>query len=191
MTGGWAALALVAALGTADAHQPPARPSSLAASRTTPALRHATHLSTLRLVVEGRSLTGRIRLFRDDLEAVLRKQARSDTLSLREGALAEALMTRYLASALVVTGSSDGPAASFRVTAAGLERDLVSKQDVVWYVIEASLPTAPRLLDLQNRLLADEFEDQQNIVTVLRLPEDERTTLYFTGTARRAQSLRW
>lgn len=150
---------------------------------------HNTHLSTLRLVVEGTTISGRVRLFRDDLEAALRKFPRAQALTLKEGALADSLVNLYVGRTLAL--AADGTPVPLHVTSSGIERDALSKQDVAWYILEAEVKAPPRAVTILDRMLCEEFDDQQNIVTLLALPQDRRTTLYFTTGDQKAQTLRW
>jgi len=187
MTFGGAALLLAALAAPTGA----VRPASLPHRAPSPvaAAAHNMHLSTLRLAIEGTAVTGRLRLFRDDLEAALRTLPRAATLTLREGALADSLVALYVGRTLTIT--ADGTPAAFRITSSGLERDALSKQDVAWYILEATLPRAPRALAVLDRMLFERFPDQQNIVSVLKLPQDDRATLYFITGDAGAQTLRW
>ncbi len=48
-----------------------------------------------------------------------------------------------------------------------------------WYVIELRAPTPIRSLAIRVGLLFEHFADQRNVVTVTRLPGNERRSLYF------------
>lgn len=170
----------------------PARPAVAGSPRAVVAVpaaaraAHNTHLSVTRLVVEGTAVTARIRFFRDDLEAGLNAGG-GTRVALRAEMLAERLVTQYVARTLTVT--ADGVPVTLAVTSAGLERDAPSKEEVAWYILEGTVRAAPRQLSVLNAALFDQFPDQQNIVSILRLPGDARATLYFIAGDRKAQVL--
>jgi hypothetical protein len=61
-----------------------------------------------------------------------------------------------------------------------MEKDEVA-ENVVWYVLEGAVARTPTRLTILNGLLFEVYGDQQNIVQLLRLPGEERRTLYFTA----------
>ncbi|MBK9068560.1 MAG: hypothetical protein IPL76_17060 [Gemmatimonadetes bacterium] len=150
-----------------------------------PARAHDTHVSHTRMVLEGRTVALRVRLFHDDLERGLQRFAGDSTLRVTAAAPAESLFTAYAARTFVL--EVDGRRVPLSVTAAGLERDEAAEQ-VVWYVMEGALPGPARKVTLLDGLLFEVFPDQQNIVQLLRLPADRRQTLYFTARDPRPQT---
>ena len=150
-----------------------------------PARAHDTHVSHTRMVLEGRTVALRVRLFHDDLERGLQRFAGDSTLRVTAAAPAESLFTAYAARTFVL--EVDGRRVPLSVTAAGLERDEAAQQ-VVWYVMEGALPGPARKVTLLDGLLFEVFPDQQNIVQLLRLPADRRQTLYFTARDPRPQT---
>jgi hypothetical protein len=53
--------------------------------------------------------------------------------------------------------------------------------------VELDAPRPVARLALRNTLMFDVFRDQQNIVTVLRMPGERRTTLFFAAGEDREQ----
>jgi len=136
------------------------------------------------MVLEGRSVALRIRLFHDDLQRALGRFAGDTTLRLTPAGLQDSLFTAYVARTFRL--EADGRPVSLRVTASSTERDQVAEL-VVFYVLEGELPRAPDRLRLRHGVLCEVFDDQQNIIEVLRLPDNRRRTLYFTARDQRPQ----
>jgi hypothetical protein len=59
----------------------------------------------------------------------------------------------------------------------------------VWYVLEGALQQPAQRIVVLNGLLFEVFADQQNILQLLRLPQDQRRTLYFTASDPREQRI--
>ncbi|MFZ5623388.1 MAG: DUF6702 family protein, partial [Gemmatimonadota bacterium] len=169
-------LAAVLVLSTgsvASAAEPlPALPPSRLAAR------HDTHVSHARCAVEAASVVCRVRLFRDDLELALRAARRDHALALTPAARQDSAFQAYAATRLVFT--ADGVRLSGRVIESGVEVDQ-AKQQVAWYTLEFTAPRPVRTLIARNTLLFDAFNAQQNIMQLLKLPENRRQTLYFAA----------
>lgn len=153
-----------------------AAPSAEGAARGA-AERHAVHLSHTRLVVEGGEVVCRVRLFRDDAERALRAFTGDQSLGIGTPA-ADSAFARYFAARFALT--ADGARLAGRLTAAGSERD-PGGYEMRWYVVELTAPRPPRRLALRNTLLFEAFRDQQNVVAVLRMPGERRSTMYFAA----------
>ena len=149
---------------------------------------HDIHASHTRIVFEGRTVALRVRLFHDDLQLALRAFARRAGLELTQADRADSLFAAYFAK--VVRFEVDGKVPAFRVTASAAEPDQVAGM-VVWYVLEGEVAGMPSRVTMLNALLFEAFDDQQNIVQILRMPEEERRTLYFTAREPKAQDLRF
>jgi hypothetical protein len=143
-----------------------------------PASVHDLHLSHTRMVLEERAVVLRIRLFHDDLQQALRRFSGDSTLRLTADHRADSLFGAYAARALRL--EADGRPVPLTVSGSGTEQDQAA-QEVVWYVLEGGLERSASQLMVLNGVLFELFRDQQNIVQLLRLPEDRRRTLYFTA----------
>ena len=140
--------------------------------------RHEVHLSHTRLVVDGRVVSGRIRLFHDDTEAVLQRfTGRADLRVTASNAQREAFQ-RYIDSTLVVTAG--GTRLRPRVVDAGPDPD-VSTAPMWWYALEYRAPSAVKGLAIRHVLMFEQFANQRNILTVLTRPGDRRFSLYFAA----------
>jgi hypothetical protein len=118
-----------------------------------------------------------VRLFADDVERALRAFTGDASLAIGTPA-ADSAFARYFAARFALT--ADGARLAGRLTAAGGERD-PGGYAMRWYVVELTAPRPPKRLALRNALLTDAFRDQQNVVAVLRMPGERRSTLYFAG----------
>jgi hypothetical protein len=135
-------------------------------------------------VLEGTTVALRIRVFHDDLTLALRQFGGRPDLEITPEARADSLFGVYFAR--VVRLEADGRPMALRVTASAMEKDEVA-ENVVWYVLEGTIPHVARRLSVLNGLLFEIFDDQQNIMQLLRLPGGERQTLYFTAREPTAQ----
>ena len=149
---------------------------------------HDVHASHTRVVFEGRTVALRVRLFHDDLQLALREFAGRADMELTAADRADSLFAAYFAK--TVRLEADGTVPAFRVTASAAEPDQVAGM-VVWYVLEAQVAATPSRLTMLNALLFEVFDDQQNIVQVLRLPGEDRRTLYFNAREPQTQALRF
>jgi hypothetical protein len=50
-----------------------------------------------------------------------------------------------------------------------------------WYVVQFTARQPVRRLAISNQLLFEVFRDQQNLVTILKAPGDNRWSLYFAA----------
>jgi hypothetical protein len=138
------------------------------------------------MVVEGTTVACRVRLFKDDLERALKVESGRPALRITAVDRADSAFAKYYARAMAI--SADGRPVVLHVTGSGTEKDEAA-QEVVWYLLAGSLPAPVRQLTVLDGLLFDYFRDQQNILLLLRLPEDRRQTLYFVASDPREQRL--
>jgi hypothetical protein len=141
-------------------------------------LLHDVHVSHTRLVLEGTTVALRVRLFHDDLTLALQRFSGRPDLQITPEVRADSVFGAYFAR--MVKLEADGQRLSLRVTASAMEKDEVA-ENVVWYVLEGAVARTPTRLTILNGLLFEVYGDQQNIVQLLRLPGEERRTLYFTA----------
>lgn len=140
--------------------------------------RHEIHLSHTRLVVEGTTVVGRIRLFHDDTEAVLQRlTGRADLRVTAANPQLEAFQ-RYIDSTMTLVAG--GTRLRPRVVDAGPDPD-VSTAPMWWYALEYRAPRAVQGLAIRHVLMFEQFANQRNILTVLTRPGDRRFSLYFAA----------
>ena len=153
-----------------------------------PAVLHDVHISHTRMVIEGTTIACRVRVFHDDLQAALRVEGRDSTLKVSSEDRADRLFERYFGAHVRL--ESDGRPVRLSVSASGTEQDPASQQ-VVWYVLEGTLDRPVDRIVMQQGLFFELFRDQQNIVQLLRMPGEERRTLYFTALDPRDQTVQF
>jgi hypothetical protein len=149
-----------------------------------PSALHDIHLTHTRMVVEGKAVVCRIRVFRDDAEIALRQFVGNPAFTLTGQARADSLFGAYASRHLRVRSGAD--TLRFRVTASGSEHDQ-DAQEVIWYILESEAPRPIARLGVLNGLMFELYRDQQNLMQVLRQPAGERRTLYFASTDPREQ----
>lgn len=152
-----------------------------------PPARHDVHVSHTRLVVEGATLAAQVRLFRDDLEKTFAARTGRAAYDAAREPGRDSLLAAYLDERFVL--EVDGVRLRGVVEGAGIERDR-DQQDVVWVLVAYAARGPASSLRLRNVIFMETWGDQQNIVQVLRLPSEERRTLYFAPGDARAQELR-
>jgi hypothetical protein len=133
--------------------------------------RHDLHVSSTRIVVDGASVIARMRIFRDDLAKATGRELASD-------AAGQAAFGKYLAAHFTIRG--DGVPLSGQVMDAGAEAD-DGGEKMFWYVVQFTARQPVRRLAISNQLLFELFRDQQNLVTILKAPGDNRWSLYFAA----------
>ncbi len=141
---------------------------------------HDLHLTYSRIVVDGDRVTCRVRLFKDDLQRALK--------SVAIDSLTDSLFTAYFNARVVLT--SAGATLKARVTASGRDSD-TTDPEMWWFRLEAVAPQPLATLSLRLGLLFELYADQRNLVTVIKMPGEERRSLYFTASDRREQQIRW
>lgn len=147
---------------------------------------HDLHLTHTRMVIEGKTIACRIRLFKDDLEKALRLYAALPNFHLTAESRADSLFGAYFAKSVLL--EADGKRLALRVSSSGTEKD-PSAQEVVWYVLEGESPATFTRLGMLNGLMFEMFRDQQNLVQLLREPGGVRKTLYFVATDPKEQTV--
>ena len=131
--------------------------------------RHDIHVTHTRLILDGAHVVARIRWFRDDLERALGRPVGEVTAS-------RAALAAYLTSHFRVR--ADGVILVCRIEDDAADVD-PGGEAVWWAIIQCDAASDVRTLGLTNTLLFERFRDQQNLVTVIKAPEDQRRALYF------------
>jgi hypothetical protein len=131
--------------------------------------RHDVHVTHTRLVLDGVHVVARIRWFRDDLERALGRPLGATPES-------RAALTAYLADHFRVR--ADGSPLTCRIEDDAADQD-PNGEPVWWAIIQCDAARDIARLGLTNTLLFEQFRDQQNLVTVINAPDDQRRALYF------------
>lgn len=120
---------------------------------------HPVHLSSTRLDLrrDRPRLEVQVRSFTDDLEeAITRETGTRLRIAAVADAATDSLVARHLRGRLVIR--TDGRAVALRYV--GYER----VEDAVEAYFEAGLPEVPGAVEVDQRLLLDQFSDQQNLL---------------------------
>lgn len=169
-------LALAALAPGATAPPRDAPPGGPPASTGCPAAAaHDLHVSYADMAMEGSVIAGRIRLFKDDLERALGQRLHADAFTLRPGAAADALVLGYLRQNLTL--QVDGTVLEPVILQSG--EDLLDRGPVWWVLVQYEAPAPIEELRVRNTLLFDVFDDQRNIMKLVRFPEETPRTFYF------------
>lgn len=141
---------------------------------------HDVHLTYSRMVVDGASVTCRVRLFKDDLDKALQSSGPAATT--------DSLFAAYFNAH--VSMSSAGQRLTGRVLQSGRDPD-VTDQEMWWFQIEASAARPITTLTLRIALFFELYRDQKNLVTLLKMPGEERRSLLFAGGESKDQVITW
>lgn len=149
---------------------------------------HEVHLSYTRMVVDGASVVCRVRLFKDDIEGALQRHTSSPAFRLASAPAADSIFAAYFNAHVIMTSS--GRRLSGRVVQSGIDAG-VADEPMWWYVVELPAPATVRELSIRIGLLFERFSDQKNVVTVLKMPKEERYSLYFAADDDKEQVLKF
>ena len=146
----------------------------------------------------------RLRFFQDDLAEGLRRMEGDARLSVRVDPLTDSLVTAYVNRHFVVRtneaaeaveeadGSPDSqgsdPTAPLpgAIVASGEEMD--GSEPVWWYVFQYVSPEPVRLLDVDDNLLHELFDDQRNITRILHTATNKYQMYYSVAGAAETQT---
>lgn len=155
---------------------------AFAPAPASPALpRHDIHVSHTRLVLDGTHVVARVRVFRDDLAKAL-------GAPVEKNAATRAAFEQYLGAHFLVR--ADGVRLACRIEDDDADAD-PNGEAVWWAIVQCDAAAPVRTLGLVNDLFFETFRDQQNLVTVIKAPEDERRALYFQAGDRKEQTVRF
>lgn len=176
-TGGTATPAPVPtrALNTAVSPAPTRAPTPAVAPAPAPAP-HDLHIVYGDFGVEGRTIAGRLRFFKHDLERALGGLLRADAVALTPGPEGEALVLRYLEGRFRIT--IDGTEVQPEVLESG--EDEMDREPAFYIVLRYRAPSDVVDFSVRNTLLFELHEDQRNVFKVIRFPEETPAEVYFT-----------
>ncbi len=140
-----------------------------------PAAAHNFHVSYGKMAVQGRAATLMVRFFRDDLEKTLADATGAPSYDMKADTDVETQFLAYFQQHLVI--EAGGVALVPRIIGSG------EQEKMWWYRLRYDAPVELATFTVRNTLLFDTFEDQRNIVNVMRFPEEKTETLYFTDGA--------
>jgi hypothetical protein len=166
----FAPILLILTLGSAPEAEPVARAGTAAHTGPVP---HDFHVTYSRLAVEDNMAVVRIRLFKDDLNQALSSRERRDVF-VDTSPASDSLFQTYFNEQFVM--SSNDEIMPGRIVGSGEE--VVGNEPMWWYLFEFNASQIIDELDISQRILSEEFEDQKNIVQVQHFPSEKVYSLY-------------
>ena len=149
---------------------------------------HDTHLTYSRIVVNGASIVLRVRVFQDDLELALRHWSGRPNVVATSTPAVDSLFAAYWHTTTRVT--ADGATLRGRVLKSGADSgDTEAK--MFWYEIQFLAAKPMRQLSVHIGLFFEQFRDQRNIVSLIRMPGGERESMYFAAGDKREVVVKW
>jgi hypothetical protein len=136
---------------------------------------HDLHATYGNLGVEGAVAILQVRIFQNDLEEALRRFHGREDLRLDVTPEVDALFLSYLARKFIL--EVGGNPLEGRIVGSG--DDALDREPVWWYQVRYTAPEPIRSARITNTLLFDIFDDQSNVLRVVRFPEETRRAYYF------------
>jgi hypothetical protein len=136
---------------------------------------HDLHVSYGNLGVEGNTAILQIRIFKDDLEEALRRMEGLGAVRLEVSPAMDALSLRYLSGHFVL--EVDGNPLKGQIIGSG--EDELDREPVWWYQIRYEAKDPIRSARITNTVLFEIFDDQSNVLRVVRFPEGNRQAFFF------------
>ncbi len=137
--------------------------------------RHDLHVSYGNLGVEGSTAILQLRVFKDDLAEALRRMEGLEAVQLEVSPEIDALSLRYLSERFVL--EVDGTALSGQIIGSG--EDELDREPVWWYQIQFEAPEPIRSARITNTVLFEIFNDQSNVLRVVKFPQEDRQAFFF------------
>jgi hypothetical protein len=138
--------------------------------------RHDLHVSYGNLGLEGTTAILQVRIFKDDLEEALRRFDDREAFLLEVTPEMDALFLRYLAERFRL--EVEGEVLPGRILGSGY--DELDREPVWWYQVAYQLPGPFKGAQVTNTILMEVFDDQSNVLRVVRFPEETRRAYYFS-----------
>ena len=154
----------------------------------TPPPPHDMHLTYSRIVVDGRTIVCRVRLFHDDLELALRKHSGRTRTVVGATPAVDSIFASYFNASTSFT--ADGTRLRGRVRLSGEDHD-ATDQRMWWYEVELPATRPIRRLTIRMGLMFDVFGDQRNIVTLVKMPGADRYSLLFAAGDNKEETITW
>lgn len=138
--------------------------------------RHDLHVSYGNLGLEGTTAILQIRIFKDDLEEALQEFEGKGSFLLDVTPEIDALFLRYLSENFLL--EVEGKTLPGRILGSGY--DEMDREPVWWYQVAYDLPGPFEGARVTNTVLMEIFDDQSNVLRVVRFPEETRRAYYFS-----------
>lgn len=134
---------------------------------------HDFHVSYSRLAVEGSMAVVRIRLFKDDLGQALAQREGRDVM-VDVSPEQDSLFTAYFNDSFILRAGNE--TLSGKLVGSGEE--VVGNEPMWWYLLEFQAAETIDELLVDQRILAEVFDDQKNIVQIQHFPSEKTYSLY-------------
>lgn len=138
-------------------------------------LPHDLHVSYGNLGVEGTTAILQLRVFKDDLAEAIRRMEGLEAVQLEVSPAMDALSLRYLSGRFIL--EVEGSALEGQIIGSG--EDELDREPVWWYQIRFEAPKPIRSARITNTVLFEIFDDQSNVLRVVRFPEEDRQAFFF------------
>ena len=146
------------------------------------------HLTYSRVVVDGASIVVRVRVFQDDLERALRQWSGRKDLVVTSTAIIDSLFATYWNATTRIT--ADGVRLHGRVLKSGADSAETDPR-MWWYEVQLAAPRPAREVLLHIGLFFEQFRDQRNIVSLIRMPDGARASIYFAAGDKKDVVVKW
>lgn len=141
---------------------------------------HPLHLSTTYVAIDDEAVFLRVRLFKNDLESALAAASGLESLDLSPTPAHDSLFLAYFTRAFELR--FDGETVAPVLTASGEdETTRVGDERIWWAELRYDTPDGVDALSIRARQLFEWFDDQRNVVRVLRTSTGKQKTLYFAA----------
>jgi len=138
-------------------------------------LPHDLHVTYGNLGVEGATAILQVRIFRNDLEEALRRLSPGGVVEMEVSPDVDALFLRYLSRSFRI--EVEGAVLDGRIVGSG--DDELDREPVWWYQIQYTAPAPILAARVTNKLLFEIFDDQRNVLRVVKFPQESRQAFYF------------
>lgn len=151
--------------------------------------RHDLHLTYSKITVDGMTVRCRVRVFKDDIEKGLGSFARKPALQLGQAqAVNDSIFGSYFNAGVAI--AAGGKRLTFKVMQSGPDPDATDPA-MWWFEVVGAAPTQIRELTVRIGLLVEIFPDQRNVVTLIRMPGEDRHSFFFSRSDTTEQRLSW
>ncbi|MDE2996280.1 MAG: hypothetical protein OXT73_06020 [Bacteroidota bacterium] len=134
---------------------------------------HDFHVSYSRMAVEGTMAVVRIRMFKDDLAQALTEREGHD-ITVDISPELDSLFTTYFNDSFLLRSDEE----TLQGSIVGSGEETVGNEAMWWYLLEFNASSTIETLYVEQRILAEIFDDQKNIVQIQHFPSEQTYSLY-------------
>jgi hypothetical protein len=133
------------------------------------------HVSYGNLGVEGSIAILQVRMFKDDLAEALRRMEGLESLRMEVSPEIDALVLRYLGERFLL--QVEGSVLEGKIIGSG--EDELDREPVWWYQLRFEAAEVIRSARVTNTILFEIFDDQSNVLRVVKFPQEDRQAFFF------------